>query len=77
MWAKSFLFAKAPALVVEKWLTDEPATQGKYVLIEFWATWCPPCRKSIPKLNEFHQKFPDGRGFGQQLLEKLRRERAE
>jgi thiol-disulfide isomerase/thioredoxin len=57
MWAQSFLWAKAPELIVEEWLTEEPDTEGKYVLIEFWATWCPPCRRSIPVLNEFHKKF--------------------
>jgi len=57
MWAKSFLWAEAPKLVVEKWLTDTPETKGKYVLIEFWATWCPPCRKSIHLLNRLHEKF--------------------
>ena len=57
MWAQSFLWAKAPELLVEEWLTEKPETEGKYVLIEFWATWCPPCRRSIPVLNEFHKKF--------------------
>jgi len=59
MWAKSFRWAKAPDFVVEKWLTDKPETEGKYVLIEYWATWCPPCRRSIPLLNGFHEKFGD------------------
>lgn len=59
LWAKSFLGQKAPDFVVEKWLTNEPDRKGKYVLIDFWATWCPPCRKAIPELNAFHKKFGD------------------
>jgi len=31
--------------------------KGKVVFIEFWASWCPPCRKSIPHLNELHRKY--------------------
>ncbi|WP_065219149.1 MULTISPECIES: TlpA family protein disulfide reductase [Butyricimonas] len=59
MWAKSYLNQKAPALVVEKWLTDEPDTRGKFVLVDFWGPSCAPCRKGIPDLNEFSKKFKD------------------
>ncbi|MBN1102968.1 MAG: TlpA family protein disulfide reductase [Deltaproteobacteria bacterium] len=33
--------------------------RGRYVLIDFWATWCPPCLQSIPELVELHRKYRD------------------
>src|SRR5678815_1194455 len=59
LWANSLLNQKAPTLVVEKWLTKEPDRKGKFVLIDFWATWCGPCKKAIPELNALHKKFGD------------------
>jgi cytochrome c biogenesis protein CcmG/thiol:disulfide interchange protein DsbE len=36
-----------------------PELKGRAYILEFWATWCGPCRKSIPHLNEIHRKYKD------------------
>ncbi|PCJ47490.1 MAG: redoxin [Gammaproteobacteria bacterium] len=32
---------------------------GDVILINFWASWCGPCRKELPKLEDLHQKYKD------------------
>ena len=52
----------AAALVIKDWAKGEPVDvkDGKNVyVVEFWATWCGPCRTSIPHLTELQKKFKD------------------
>ncbi len=52
----------APALKVGKWIQGDPVANfenGKAYIVEFWATWCGPCKVTIPDLNRLHLKFKD------------------
>jgi peroxiredoxin/YHS domain-containing protein len=55
----------APALDLKdlqgKSITNR-SLKGKVVLLDFWATWCAPCRKSMPELQTLHRKYAN-RGF--------------
>ncbi len=33
--------------------------KGKVVIVDFWATWCPPCRKGVPDLVDIQKEFKD------------------
>ena len=33
--------------------------RGKWVVVNYWATWCPPCKSEIPELVDFHEANKD------------------
>ena len=44
--------------------------RGKVVLLNFWATWCPPCRREMPSMERLHQKFK-GKDFAVLALNQM------
>jgi len=56
----------APPLVIAKWVKGQPVAKlndGKVRVVEFWATWCGPCKQSIPHLTELAKKYKGNATF--------------
>lgn len=52
----------APSLDVEHWIKGEAVTDfqpGQAYIVEFWATWCPPCKDSMPHLSALQEELGD------------------
>ena len=67
--ANNSMNAAAPALGAELpgWTFKDPDGnshslsdyRGKVVVLDFWAQWCPPCRKSMPGMQKMHEDYKD------------------
>lgn len=56
----------APELAVGSWVKGQPVAsfqRGQVYVVEFWATWCGPCRRAIPHVSELQKKYGDAVRF--------------
>lgn len=47
-----------PDLANSKNAVSLESLEGKVVLVDFWASWCPPCKKTLPHLGRLRQRHP-------------------
>ncbi|MBY0501765.1 MAG: TlpA family protein disulfide reductase [Alphaproteobacteria bacterium] len=57
-WAETMKPFSLPSLSGEGTVSSE-SHKGKVILVDFWASWCEPCKASFPAYNELYEKYKD------------------
>ncbi|MFN4316058.1 MAG: TlpA family protein disulfide reductase [Chitinophagaceae bacterium] len=61
-WSQSNIKVNQPAppITISHWIANVPdnkSLEGKFIVLEFWATWCGPCIAAVPHMNELQDRF--------------------